>query len=140
MAEKKTKQLRAQKQLSAQNLRGMVDKSDHSKAWSKHNISMMGKTAKERKELEKKCKNKKGLEVAMFMVKQNLPHFCNIKESVSQSTSLHKREKWKSEKANSRWWRNSERMNSMHTSKMEESNGEIIPGPQELQGYRIKET
>ena len=37
-----------------------MDKSDHSKAWSKHNISMKGKTAKERKELERKRKKQKG--------------------------------------------------------------------------------
>ena len=91
---------------AAQNLRGMMDKSDRSKAWSKRNISMKGKTAKERKELERKSKREKA------------PAGGNVHGEAELAPVLQYQRKcvpepihWqrgKSGKVNSRWWRNLE--------------------------------
>lgn len=83
---------------AAENLKQMMDKSDHSKAWSKHNVFMKGQTAKERKEFEKKSKGEKGKEVALYMIKNNCPKFMHWKESLIQNQTLAKREQWKAEK------------------------------------------
>ena len=42
-------------------------------------------------------KGEKGLEVAMHLLKTNVPKFMQWKESLGQSISLGKREGWKSE-------------------------------------------
>lgn len=75
----------------------MMTKQEHSNAWSKHNIHMRGKSNKEQKEFNSLSKGEKGLEVAMHLLKTNVPKFMQWKESVGQSISLDKREEWKSE-------------------------------------------
>ena len=82
---------------AAANLRDMMNKSDHSKAWSKHNIHMKSKTAKEKKDFDKKSKGEKGQEVALYLVRTNVPRFMHWKESLSHVQTLAKREQWKSE-------------------------------------------
>lgn len=82
---------------AAANLKDMMNKSDHSKAWSKHNIYMKSQPAKGRKEFDKKSRTEKGKEVALYMIKSNVPKFMHWKESLSHNQSLAKREQWKSE-------------------------------------------
>ena len=82
---------------AAANLKGLMSKSDHSKAWSKHNIHMKNQSAKDKKDFDKKSKVEKGQAVAMFLVRTNVPRFMNWKESLSQEQTLAKREQWKSE-------------------------------------------
>ena len=82
---------------AAANLKDMINKSDHSKAWSKHNIHMKSKTAKEKKDFDKKSKGEKGQEVALYLVRTNVPRFMHWKESLSHVQTLAKREQWKSE-------------------------------------------
>lgn len=77
---------------AANNLKGMLSNDEHSKAWSKHNISMKGKSQKEQKEFKKLSKGEKGLQVAMHLIRTNVPRFMQSKESVAQSNSLDKRE------------------------------------------------
>ena len=74
-----------------------MNKSDHSKAWSKHNIHMKSKTAKEKKDFDKKSKGEKGQEVALYLVRTNVPRFMHWKESLSHVQTLARREQWKSE-------------------------------------------
>ena len=81
---------------AANNLKGMLSKEEHSKAWSKHNISMKNKSQKEQKEFRKLSKGEKGLQVAMRLIRTNVPRFMQSKEPVAQSNSLDKREKWES--------------------------------------------
>ena len=84
---------------AAKHLKGMLSKEEHSKAWSKHNVSMSHKSQKEKKEFSKLSKGEKGLQVAMHLLRTNVPRFMQMKESVAQSNSLDKREKWESEAA-----------------------------------------
>ena len=84
---------------AAKHLKGMLSKEEHSKAWSKHNVSMSHKSQKEQKEFSKLSKGEKGLKVAMHLLRTNVPRFMQMKESVAQSNSLDKREKWESEAA-----------------------------------------
>ena len=58
---------------------------------------MRGKSKKEQKEFDSLSKGEKGLEVAMHLLKTNVPKFMQWKESLGQSISLDKREEWKSE-------------------------------------------
>ena len=83
---------------AAKELKGMMTKQEHSRAWSKHNIHhLRGKSKKEQKEFDSLPKGEKGLEVAMHLLKTNVPKFMQWKESLGQSISLDKREEWKSE-------------------------------------------
>ena len=84
---------------AASNLKGMLSKEEHSKAWSKHNVSMKTKTKKEQKDFANLSKGEKGLQVAMHLLRANVPRFMQSKESLGQSNSLDKREKWESETA-----------------------------------------
>ena len=82
---------------AAKGLRKMMTKQEHSQAWSKHNIHMRSKSKKEQKEFHSLSKGEKGMEVAMYLLKSNVPKFMHWKESLGQSVSLDKREEWKSE-------------------------------------------
>ena len=46
---------------AAKHLKGMLSKEEHSKAWSKHNVSMSHKSQKEKKEFSKLSKGEKGI-------------------------------------------------------------------------------
>ena len=82
---------------AAANLKQLLSKQEHSKVWSKHNVEMQKKTAKERKEFDKLSKNEKGMAAAMHMVKSCVPQFMQVKETMRQGHSLDKREIWESE-------------------------------------------
>ena len=82
---------------AAKGLKSMMTKQDHSSAWSKHNIHMRGKSKKEQKEFQSLPKGEKGMQVAMYLLKANIPKFMHWKESLSQEVSLDQREEWKSE-------------------------------------------
>ena len=82
---------------AAKGLKQMMTKQEHSQAWSKHNIHMKGKSKKEQKEFQSLSKGEKGMEVAMHLLKTNVPKFMQWKESLGHSVSLDKREEWKSE-------------------------------------------
>ena len=86
-------------QEAAQNLKGMLSKEEHSKAWSKHNVTMKSKTNKEKKDFAKLSKGEKGLEVSMHLLRTSVPRFMQVKETMDQSHSLGKREAWESEAA-----------------------------------------
>ena len=86
-------------QEAAQNLKGMLSKEEHSKAWSKHNVTMKSKTNKEKKDFAKLSKGEKGLEVSMHLLRTSVPRFMQVKETMDQSHSLDKREAWESEAA-----------------------------------------
>ena len=82
---------------AAVNLRSMMNKSEHSRVWSKHHCALKGKSSKEKKAFDKLSKNEKGLEAAVYMIKAAVPRFMHVRENVSQTSSLDKREKWQSE-------------------------------------------
>ena len=85
-------------QEAATNLRGMLTKEEHSKVWSKHNVALKKKPAKEQKAFDSLTKGEKGMEAAMYMVKASVPQFMQVKESVGQDQTLDKREERQSEK------------------------------------------
>ena len=85
-------------QEAATNLRGMLTKEEHSKVWSKHNVALKKKPAKEQKAFDSLTTGEKGMEAAMYMVKASVPQFMQVKESVGQDQTLDKREEWQSEK------------------------------------------
>ena len=81
---------------AASNLKEMLSKQEHSRVWSKHNVALKGKSAKERKESDKLIKGEKGQQAAMFMIKSSVPKFMQVQESLQQSHALNK-EEWLSE-------------------------------------------
>lgn len=82
---------------AAHNLKDTLTKEEHSKVWSKHNVELKKKSAKEQKEFAKLSKGDKGFLAALHMVKATSPKFFHVKESVGQSQTLDKREAWQSE-------------------------------------------
>ena len=82
---------------AAQNLKGMLNKSEHSRVWSKYNVMMNKKTTKEKKAYEKLSKTEKGTQAALQLVKSTAPKLMQPKESVGQHSTLDQREKWQSE-------------------------------------------
>ena len=81
----------------ATNLRGMLTKEERSKVWSKRNVALKKKPAKEQKAFDSLTKGEKGMEAAMYMVKASVPQFMQVKEPVGQDQTLDKREEWQSE-------------------------------------------
>ena len=82
---------------AASNLKDMLSKQEHSRVWSKHNVALKGKSAKERKEFDKLSKGEKGQQAALFMIKSSVPKFMQVQESLQQSHTLNKKEEWLSE-------------------------------------------
>ena len=70
---------------AASNLKDMLSKQEHSRVWSKHNVALKGKSAKERKEFDKLSKGEKGQQAALFMIKSSVPKFMQVQESLQQS-------------------------------------------------------
>ena len=77
---------------AAQNLKGMLNKSEHSRVWSKFNVMMNKKTTKEKKAYEKLSKTEKGMQAALQLVISTVPKFMQTKESVGQHSTLDQRE------------------------------------------------
>ena len=82
---------------AAQNLKGMLNKSERSRVWSKYNVMMNKKTTKEKKAYEKLSKTEKGMHAALQLVKSTAPKFTQTKESIGQQSTLDQREEWKSD-------------------------------------------
>ena len=82
---------------AASNFKDMLSKQEHSRVWSKHNVALKGKSAKERKEFDKLSKGEKGQQAALFMIKSSVPKFMQVQESLQQSHTLNKKEEWLSE-------------------------------------------
>ena len=82
---------------AAQNLKGMLNKSERSRVWSKYNVMMNKKTTKEKKAYEKLSKTEKGMHAALQLVKSTAPKFMQTKESIGQQSTLDQREEWKSD-------------------------------------------
>ena len=84
---------------AAQALKQLLSKQEHSKVWSKHQTWLRNQaTEEEQKEFEGKGKLDKGLAAAMHLVKQSVPKFMHVRQTVSQSQQYDKKEKWVSEK------------------------------------------
>ena len=83
---------------AAQSLKGMLDKQEKTRVWSKFNTHLKHLSEEEQEAHKKKSKLEKGLEAAVHMVKVEVPKFFHYQESVQHSQTLDKREKWKSEK------------------------------------------
>ena len=83
---------------AAQSLKGMLDKQEKTRVWSKYNTHLKHLSEAEQAEHQTKSKAEKGMDAAMHMVKVGVPKFFHYQESVQHSQTLDKREKWKSEK------------------------------------------
>ena len=83
---------------AASNLRGMLDKQEHSRVWSKYQTALKSKSQEEQKEFQEKNKNDKGFDAALHLVKSEVPKFFHYQASVDHTNSLDKRERWLSEK------------------------------------------
>lgn len=84
-------------QEAAQELKGMLDKQEHSRVWSKFQTHLSKQGQAEKDEFNSAGKNQKGLLAAMHMLKSNVPKFFHLTEGLSQSSTLDKRERWLSE-------------------------------------------
>ena len=82
---------------AASNLKNMLSKQEHSRVWSKHNVSMKGKSAKDKKQFDQLSKGEKGQQAALFMIKSMVPKFMQVQESMQQAHTLNKKEEWLSE-------------------------------------------
>ena len=82
---------------AASNLKDMLSKQEHSRVWSKHNVSMKGKSAKDKKQFDQLSKGEKGQQAALFMIKSMVPKFMQVQESMQQAHTLNKKEEWLSE-------------------------------------------
>eukprot|EP00438_Fugacium_kawagutii_P033587 Skav205237 [mRNA] locus=scaffold1794:241395:247080:+ [translate_table: standard] len=82
---------------AAKEVKENLTKQEHSRVWSKYQTFLSKEGAEEKKEFENASKQKKGLMAAMHMLKDTVPKFVHLAESLKQGSSLDKREKWVSE-------------------------------------------
>ena len=81
----------------AKSLKEMMTPQESSKAWSKFQ-TWLKHNPEEKDSFDSLAKKEKGHSVAMWLLQENVAKFMNMKESLQQSKSLDKREKWESEK------------------------------------------
>lgn len=81
----------------AKSLKEMMTPQESSKAWSKFQ-TWLKHNPEEKDSFDSLAKREKGHSVAMWLLQENVAKFMNMKESLQQSKSLDKREKWESEK------------------------------------------
>ena len=77
-------------------LKEAVSKLEGSNMWSQHNTHLKHNAA-DKEEFDQLSKKDKGIRVAMWMLQKNIPRFMHVSETLEQSATLDKREKWESE-------------------------------------------
>ena len=104
---------------AAQALKGMLDKQEKTRVWSKYNTHLKHLSEAEKAEHQGKSKAEKGMDAAMHMVKASVPKFFHFQESIQHSQTLDKREKWKSEKKMKEEFGDDEFLQHLESSRIE---------------------